>query len=75
MKRRSFIVLLMPILAVLWLLGWVASGNGGQEPRGDHAKMATESFTIVHVALTGSVFASDNHSIIEDKRCGHAASI
>lgn len=75
MRKRSFIVLLMPILAVLWVLGWFLSGNGGRELRGDRAKMATESVTIVHVASTGSVFASDNHLIIEDKRCGHTVSM
>jgi hypothetical protein len=75
MRKRSFIVLLVPILAILWLLGWGLSGNGGREPRGGHANMATGSVTIVHVASTGSVFASDNHSIIEDKRCGHTVSM
>lgn len=75
MRKRSFIVLLMPIFGILWLLGWVLSGNGEREPRGDLAKMATGSVTIVHVASTGSVFASDNHSITKDSRCGHTASM
>ena len=75
MRKRTFIVLLMPIFAVLWVLGWVLSGNGGREPRGDHAKMTTESVTIVHVASTGSVFAIDNHSIIENKSSRPTVSI
>ena len=67
-RKRSFIVLLTPIFAVLWVLGWVLSGNGGRELKGDQAKMATESVTIVHVASTGSVFACGNQLVIQGKR-------
>jgi hypothetical protein len=60
MRKRSFIVLLMPILAILWLFSWVLSWNGGQEPRNNRTSTATKSVAIVHVASGGSVFASSN---------------
>ncbi|MGD0978414.1 MAG: hypothetical protein ABR962_04650 [Candidatus Bathyarchaeia archaeon] len=75
MRKRSFIVLLMPILAILWVVSWALSGNGGQKPRNNHADMATESIAIVHVASVGSVFASNNHPLIKENRDRHTVSI
>ena len=60
MRKRSFIVFLMPILAILWLVGWVFSWNRGQEPRNNRVDIAAESVAIVHVASVGSVFASSD---------------
>jgi hypothetical protein len=70
MRKRSFIVFVMPILAILWVLGWVLSGNGGQKPRDNHADTTAESITIVHVASGGSVFARSNHPPIEEEKIG-----
>ena len=66
MRKQSFIVLLMPIIAIIGLLGWILSWEGGQKPRNNHLSTATESVAIVHVASVGSVFASNNHALIEE---------
>jgi hypothetical protein len=75
MRKRIFIVPLMPFLAILWALGWALSGNGGEKPRNRHVDMATKSIAIVHVASVRSVFASNNHSLIKENKDGHSVSM